>query len=240
LIEELWQRVVACFAPQDPLFAHQVLGNALFFETFARLRQGVPQDGVLFERAIQALESLGLSRKDYRWDRPRIRAVSSGAHEIAAARPAYGQHRDTWYANPQAQLNHWIPLHEILEEERMGFFPEVFAQAIPNSSAGFFLKDWEKQGGFQAYSKPQASEQFHPVPDSPLDWSKATRVSVAPGQLLQFCAQHLHGTVPHSSGRTRYTLELRAIHQEDHRSGRGPVNVDARCTGNLWDRYESG
>jgi hypothetical protein len=132
--------VCELFSPHDPTLAHAILGNTAFFERFAALRQGVPRDPVLLEIGVQALESLGIVRSEYRWDFPRIRAVSSGAHQIEAARPAYGQHRDTWYANPQAQVNHWLPLHEILDEERMGFFPEFFSNPIPNSSGQFSLE----------------------------------------------------------------------------------------------------
>lgn len=237
IVDALWARITAQFAPLDPLLAYGVLGNDAFFERFAPLRQGVPHDVSIVALAERALASLGIDRGAYRVDRPRIRAVSSGAHEVPAARPAYGQHRDTWYANPQAQLNHWIPLCEVLDEERMGFFPEHFDRPIENGSAGFSLEGWRARGGFQAYAKPQPTEQFHPTPLRPLPWAEATRFSVPRGSVLRFSAQHLHGTVPHLSGRTRYTLELRVVHEADHRAGIGAPNVDCASQGDASDDY---
>jgi hypothetical protein len=240
LITELWSRLEAHFAPIDPLLAHDELGNDAFFERFAPMRQGVPHDARIVALAMRALASLGVDRASYRIDRPRIRAVSSGAHDIPAARPAYGQHRDTWYANPEAQLNHWIPLHEVLDEERMGFFPACFDRPVENTSAGFSFGGWKARGGFQAYAKPQRSEQFHPTPVRPLPWNEATRLRVPRGSLLRFSGQHLHGTVPHSSGRTRYTLELRIVHEGDRAAGIGAPDVDDASQGDASEDYSSG
>jgi hypothetical protein len=232
-----WERICARFAPLDPLTAHAVLGNDVFFETFAPLRQGLPHDAEVVEAALQALAACGVTAGAWRIDRPRIRAVSSGAQDIPAAAPAYGQHRDTWYANPQAQVNHWLPLHPLLDEERMGFFPALFHRHIENTSAGFRLKDWNMRGGFQAYNRPRPSEQFHPTPCRPQDWAQALRPALPAGAVLRFSGHHLHGTVPHRSGRTRYTLELRVVHAGDHAAGRGAPNLDNASEGDASDGY---
>lgn len=232
-----WSRVCARFAPLDPLTAYSALGNALFFETFAPLRQGLPLDAEVVAAALAALASYGVEGAAFRIDRPRIRAVSSGAQDIPEAAPAYAQHRDTWYANPQAQVNHWLPLHPLLDDERMGFFPGHFHAAVDNSSAGFQLEDWNAGGGFQAYARPRPSSQFHPTVRSPLDWATALRPSLPPGALLRFSGHHLHGTVPHRSGRTRYTLELRVVHAGDRAAGRGAPNLDNASRGDASDGY---
>jgi hypothetical protein len=237
LITELWSRLRAHFAPIDPLLAYDVLGNDAFFERFAPLRRGIPHDEQILALALHALSSLGVELGAYRVDRPRLRAVSSGAHDVPAAAPAYGQHRDTWYANPQAQVNHWIPLHDVLDAELMGFFPAHFDAAVENTSAGFSLDGWKARGGFQAYAKPQRSEQFHPTPVHPLPWHEATRLRVPRGSLLRFSGQHLHGTVPHRSGRTRYTLELRIVHEADHTAGIGAPDVDDASLGDASEDY---
>jgi hypothetical protein len=233
----VWDRVVRRFAPLDPREAHAKLGNDAHFERFAALRQGIPHDPSFVRLAFDALASLGVAPPDYRVDRPRVRAVASGAHRIAEARPAYGQHRDTWYANPRAQLNHWIPLHPLLDEERIGFFPQRFGVAVPNTSGGFDLDAWQSLGGFQAYARPQPTRQHHPAPLEPLDWALAPRPAVPFGSILRFSAHHLHGTVPHDSGRTRYTLELRAVHARDHRVGLGAPSVDDGARGDTFATY---
>ncbi|MEN9799663.1 MAG: hypothetical protein RL653_3360 [Pseudomonadota bacterium] len=232
-----WDRVCDCFAPLDPLTAYAALGNDRFFEHFAPLRQGLPLDAEVVEAALEALASWGVTGPAWRIDRPRIRAVSSGAQDIPAAAPAYGQHRDTWYANPQSQVNHWLPLHPLLDEERIGFFPAFFHSAVENTSGGFRLSDWNARGGFQAYARPRAGEQFHPTPRSPLDWGGALRPAVPTGAAVRFSGHHLHGTVPHRSGRTRYTLELRVVHAGDHAAGRGAPNLDNASEGDASAGY---
>jgi hypothetical protein len=231
--------LVGAFEPRDPLTAHAGLGNSAHFERFAPLRQGIPRDRIVARLAAEALVSLGVDPTRTAMDRPRIRAISSGAHRIAEALPAYGLHRDTWYANPQAQINHWIPLHDLLAEERMALFPWYFARPIANTSAAFDLAEWDRLGGFQAYATPRRTAQPHPVPIANPPWDEAIRPDVPLGSTLRFSGHHLHGPVPHDSGRTRYTLELRVVDVVDLSEGRGAPRLDNASRGDAAARYES-
>ena len=48
---------------------------------------------------------------------------------------------------------------------------------------------------------------------------------------MLFSAQHLHSTVPNNSGRTRFSIDFRTVHEDDIRNPTGAKMVDAYCTG---------
>jgi len=165
------------------------------------------------------------------FDRPRLRAVQSGGHHIPEALPAYGIHRDTWYANPQAQVNHWLALHDTPTEEMFGFFLRHWERRIANTSHTFDYHEWNQTGGFQAYQRVRPSEQRHPIPTE--DPGPCTRTGLPEGHFLRFSAAHLHGTLPHDTGFTRYSLEVRTVDPEDVANGFGAPNLDNRSKGDM-------
>ena len=55
---------------------------------------------------------------------------------------------------------------------------------------------------------PESAFVLHPK----LDWHV---VVGKPGSALLFSAQHLHATVPNTSGRTRFSIDFRTVHRED-------------------------
>jgi hypothetical protein len=237
LADAVFRRIEAAFTPLDPLFARAQLSNEEFFLRLSGPRRGVSADAEVNALAAKAIASLGWDLAAIAFDRPRCRAVPSDGHLVAEAAPAYGIHRDTWYANPSAQINCWIPLHDVDVNEAFGFWPDWFGRPIDNTSDQFDLADWKSEGGFQAYDRPLATRQHHPTPRVPLDIERALQLGLRRGHVLRFSAAHLHGTLPHSSGRTRYSVELRVVDVADHRAGRGAKNVDGEARGSTFDDY---
>ncbi len=231
LCSRVWTEIVKSLDDSDPRTIRRRLDNPTFFERFAVPRRGVGLDPDILQLTRQLLRELGYPAHTL-FDRPRIRSVQSGGHHIPEASPAYGLHRDTWYANPQAQINHWLPLHDTTPEEVFGFFPEFWSRPIANTSACFDYDDWNRTGGFQAYQHARPSEQIHPS-TPPLDSSRAVRIAAPAAYILRFSAAHLHGTLPHDSGFTRYSLEIRTVDPEDHAAGIGAPNLDNASRGNM-------
>jgi hypothetical protein len=94
----------------------------------------------------------GFSPEANALDSARLRAVTDHGHENPLAAAAYTAHRDTWYANPQAQINWWIPLFDVSEGETFAFFPLYFDKPVANDSAAFDYDKWSEQVGFQSTS----------------------------------------------------------------------------------------
>ncbi|WP_257458299.1 phytanoyl-CoA dioxygenase family protein [Archangium lipolyticum] len=211
------------------------LPPAEHLERLGRVRRVLAGDARLHQGARAVLAAAGLEPGEYAIDVPRLRGVLHRGHEIPAAAPAYFVHRDTWYANPRTQLNWWLALHDASEEETFTFFPEVFERPVPNSSAAFDYRTWLAQAGWQNPKRKVNAE--YPTATVPLDGMRELGFACRAGEVLVFSAAHLHGTRPHISGRTRFSVDFRVVHLEDHRRGLGAPDVDNRSTGSALEDY---
>jgi hypothetical protein len=63
----------------------------------------------------------------------------------------------------------------------------------------------------------------------PVDPGEGIPVLVAPGEVIAFSAQHVHGGVANHTGQTRISLETRTLFIPDHVRGLGAPNVDGRA-----------
>jgi ectoine hydroxylase-related dioxygenase (phytanoyl-CoA dioxygenase family) len=57
------------------------------------------------------------------------------------------------------------------------------------------------------------------------------RVVCPPGGLILFSGAHLHGTVPNTSGRSRFSIDFRTAHIDELRRVSGAPAIDRACTG---------
>lgn len=215
--------------PEDELeHMHQMCTEAQLFESLQLARTGVRAHEVLWREMLASwMEGLGEEAAQWSCDVVRLRAVSPSMHTIKGARAAFAVHRDTWYANPQAQLNVWLPLFDMTWSQSFGFYPSLFDQQVENDSHLFDFEAFMALAGFQGRSGgravyPRALGDSSLVPH---------RFAMGQGQALVFSASHLHGTLPNTSDRTRWSLDVRVVHRGDHASGIGAVNQDNRSTG---------
>lgn len=183
------------------------------------------------QRSRDFLEGLNIPLGEFIIDRFRLRGVAPGAQHIAAATPAFYAHRDTWYANPQAQINVWMPLHEVTPENSFGFYPEWFARPADNDSARFDYAEFVAGGGFQ-----NTAQTVHPrwLGENP---APTRAITMPAGQLLLFAAAHLHRTLPNLTDQTRFSIDLRLVHRGDHQQGVGAPNVDNGSRGDAMSDY---
>src|SRR5262249_55708764 len=108
-----------------------------FFLRCGRLRKAIYTEPAFLARVREVIASRGFDPATTAFDAARLRVVPHRGHEIPAAAAVYLAHRDTWYANPQAQLTWWVPLDDLGEEETFVFSPDHFDGAAPNSSDEF-------------------------------------------------------------------------------------------------------
>lgn len=225
--DQLWQAIDAEFGPQP-----RVPRAEGHFEHLTRLRQTLSQP-VWRGHARDFLAGLGLPLEEFAIDRFRLRSVSPGAHHQPEAAAVFYAHRDTWYANPQAQINLWMPLHDVSGQDSFQFFPEFFDRAVANDSETFDFDRFVAVGGFQNSAARSAHPRWlvdQPVPGQP--------VELKAGHCLLFAAAHLHGTLPNLSQQVRFSIDLRLVHKEDHACGRGAPNADNRSRGSSISGYD--
>lgn len=205
------------FAPHDPTTAQSALGRDDFLAAVAALQRRHREDRTQAELLRSALEDAGVDSERTCWDRPHLRVLPSTP--LGSRRTdGLGAHRDTWSSNVYAQTNWWTPIFPLTAGRTVAFYPAYWASPLANTSADWDLEVLRARGRAALPLVPEATE--------PVDTSGELRVVVAPGDLLCFSGAHLHASVPNTTGVTRFSVEVRSVHLDDLRSGRGAPNVD--------------
>ena len=200
-------------------------------------RSAITGEPLFRELIRELLREIGFDPAQTAFDLPRLRAVISGGHSNPKAAPAYSAHRDTWYGNPQAQINCWIPLHDVGESESFAFYPGFFDVPVPNSSASFDYDRWAQAVRWQ--NPNPGRDAVYPTVLTALDVKSRRGFSLREAEVLIFSAAHLHRTLPNDSGETRFSLDFRAVYIPDHAAGKGAPNVDNHSTRSSLKDYVS-
>jgi hypothetical protein len=164
------------------------------------------------------------------FDPPRLRVTTSDDYLATGIAYAWRPYRDTWSAAPLAQLNHWVPVYDVTEDNAVAFHPEYFNRAVANDSAAY---DHSRCNGrlYDTAATDAGVSRPGTGPGEPVDLLASTVMVVPLGGMLQFSGHHLHSDVPNTSGRTRFAIDFNTIDVDDIRAGLGARNVDGRCTG---------
>jgi hypothetical protein len=234
LAESVRDRVEQAFSDLGPArqAQHRISGDE-FFARVGELRRAFYTDPEYHHSLRRLLGHYGFDPASIAFDPIRLRAIMHRGHENPKAAPVYYPHRDTWYANPQAQMTWWIPLDDLDEEETFVFMPDYFTTPVSNNSECFDYSRWT-EGGTDlriGWQDPEAGQKalYPGQTDSQFGETRGFRVRF--GQVLLFSGHHLHQTLPQATGRTRFSIDCRTVHLGDFRTGRGAPNVDNRSTG---------
>jgi hypothetical protein len=176
--------------------------------------------------ALATIATVAGPAAEFAFDPMRLRCVLPGNHLNKGSEIAYAAHRDTWYGNPQCQVNFWIPLQDVTEEQSFMFYPGLFNKAVPNTSRDFRYGEWSEKHGWQG-SKDHVVASF-PTVITPSEGGRA--FSARAGEIIVFSAAQLHQTVKNVSSLTRFSIDFRAVHLGDHAKGRGAPNADNAST----------
>jgi hypothetical protein len=216
------------------------MDNHELFRRIGRVRKIIYLEPEYHAHIRAVLAGHGFDPDRIAFDPLRLRVVSHQGHENPLAQPVYYPHRDTWYGHSQALITWWIPLHDLAQEETFVFFPDRFAEAVPNDSEVFDYDEWVKNGwslkiGWQDMEAGKRA-RYPSVIGEP-DRGRAVGFSTRRGDNLLFSGAQFHQTLPQALGRTRYSIDFRAVHLGDHASGFGAPNVDNRSRGSALVDY---
>ena len=212
--------------------AHLTLEDATLRAHLAAARTACAQERSL-RIALRALvEALGLDAGTYLFDTPRLRANLPHAHRKPEARAAYVAHRDTWYANPQSQVNLWLAPHACTEDVTFMFYPERFTVPVANDSAAFDYAVWRSTVGWQS-----GRAGAYPAALPGADLGAAVGFACGAADTLMFSAAQLHQSRGHDGPLLRLSLELRLVHVGDHARGLGAPNADNAARGDATTDY---
>ena len=166
------------------------------------------------------------------FDVPRMRTATSHGYLTTGLAYSFNPHRDTWFSAPLSQLNWWLPLYDLEADNCLTFYPHYWDQPIANESPYYDCRDWyAEERRLKAQGLPDLRKR--PGPLEPVAQAGELRLVGQVGGVLLFSGAHLHGTVPNTTGRTRFSLDFRTVHLDDVVAHTGAPNLDNECTGTL-------
>ncbi len=136
-------------------------------------------------------------------------------------------HRDTWASNFQAQINWWIPLHDVYDENTIYFVPKYFNKKIDNDSLTWSFDEYKK--GNEPASTPVVKEK--------IKFNDLLTTSLKFGQILCFSGHHVHGS--NLSSKRRVNLEVRTISLDDSKNFHIPANLDSYSNNKRYKWFKS-
>jgi hypothetical protein len=229
LVDYTRDQLTELFRPYDPEHAHEHIEPA---EMAALLGEWKPR-WIHAERSkklvCEIITQAGLPAEFTHYDVPKPRTSFPVGHLTTGVAFAFPWHRDSWYSAPVQQLNWWLPIFPIREDNSMAFDMSGFGRAVPNTSGTFDYYrnntqrlDTAKQVGREEQSRPGAID--HKAPQELV-------VLPSPGSVLLFAGAQLHTSIPNTSGLARYSVDFRTVDARDLATGLGAPVVDAYCTG---------
>ncbi len=230
LCDHAWQLIAEAFDPIEPESAQFELTVERFVEIIAPLKTRFTHHPRSKALLTNLLEEAGCDIDATYFDVPKLRIVSSDGFLTSGVGYAYKSHRDMWYACPPSQINWWVPISEINEHCAMVIHPKYFDRAVKNNSADFDAYQWNAEGRKNAAQYISADPRPHPHLQEALDLDRTVLVG-RPGSMILFSGQHLHGTIPNDSGRTRFSIDFRTVHRKDIEERMGARLIDNRSTG---------
>jgi hypothetical protein len=217
------------FSPHDPEHAHEHIAPA----EMARILGAWKPRFIHAERSRQLVRAIiaeaGFPAAETHYNVPKPRTSFPAGHLTSGIATGFGWHRDTWYGAPAQQLNWWLPVFPVREDNAMAFDLASFGQDVPNDSETF---DYYRHNAARSGMAAQVDRHLAARPEAAgHEPAQQTVVLPAPGQVLLFSGAQLHATIPNTSGLARYSADFRTVSVPDLRAGRGAPMTDARCTG---------
>jgi hypothetical protein len=217
------------FRPHEPEHAHEHIGPA----EMARILGAWKPRFIHTERSRKLVRAIiqeaGFPAEGTHNDLPKPRTSFPVGHLTTGVAFAFPWHRDVWYSAPAQQINWWLPVFPVREDNAMSFDLGSFAREVPNSSDAF---DYYANNASRLTTATQVTRERQARPAA-LDHKPGQELVVlpAPGEVLLFSGAQLHVSTPNTSGRARFSVDFRTVDIGDLLAGRGAPLVDVRCTG---------
>lgn len=218
------------FHPLDPRTAQDSLPVERFAEILSEVKPQFIHHPRCKELVPDLLASIGCDLGQTYFDVPRLRSSTSNNFLTTGISYAFHPHRDTWYSAAPSQFNWWLPIYEVEAGNVMRFHPEYFAASVPNNSETYNYYEWNAARHVAA-KMISKDTRVQPHIQEDIDLSRELRIVTPVGGLMVFSAQHLHATVPNSTGVTRFSIDFRTVHRGDLEARIGAETPDARCSG---------
>ena len=228
-VDHARQQLIDLFSPHNPENAHEHFEPAEMAKILGAWKPSFIHSDTSKKLVREIIESAGLPAEGTHYDVPKPRTSFPVGHLTTGVAFAFPWHRDVWYSAPAQQLNWWLPIFPVRDDNSMAFDLSKFDQAVPNDSANF---DYYENNAGRLTTATQVTRERQARPGAREHQAGQELVVLpAPGQVLLFSGAQLHTSIPNTSGRARYSIDFRTVDVEDLEAGRGAPLVDADCTG---------
>jgi Phytanoyl-CoA dioxygenase (PhyH) len=223
------EELTGLFKPYDPEHVHEHIEPAEMADMLGTWKPRFIHSERSKKLVRAIIEEAGFSADRTHYDLPKPRTSFPVGHLTTGVAFAFPWHRDVWYSAPAQQINWWLPIFPVREDNAMAFDLNSFDQAVPNSSDGF---DYYENNASRRTTAMQVTRERQARPGA-LNHKAAQELVIlpAPGEVLLFSGAQLHTSTPNTSGRARFSVDFRTVDVGDLLSGRGAPLVDVYCTG---------
>jgi hypothetical protein len=217
------------FSPHDPEHVHEHIEPPEMAKILGAWKPRFIHAEASRKLVRAVIQEAGFAPEQTHYDLPKPRTSFPVGHLTTGVAFAFPWHRDVWYSAPAQQINWWLPIFNVREDNAMSFDLGSFAREVPNTSGSF---DYYENNAKRLTTAAQVTKEQQSRPGA-IDHKPAVDLVVlpAPGQVLLFSGAQLHTPIPNTSGRARYSVDFRTVSVPDLAGGRGAPLVDARCTG---------
>jgi hypothetical protein len=223
------EELTELFAPHDPEYAHEHIDPVEMAKILSVWKPHFIHSERSKKLVRAVIEEAGFTPEETHYDLPKPRTSFPQGHLNTGVAFAFPWHRDTWYSAPAQQINWWLPIFPVREDNAMSFDPAGFDRAVPNTSDAF---DYYQNNASRLTTATGVTREVQARPGA-VDHQPDQELIVlpAPGQVLLFSGAQLHKSIPNTSRRARFSVDFRTVYVPDLMAGRGAPLVDAHCTG---------
>lgn len=228
-VDHTRRQLTELFRPYDPEQAHEHFEPAEMAKMLGVWKPSFIHSDLSRKLVREIIQEAGMPAEQTHYDVPKPRTSFPAGHLTTGIAFAFPWHRDVWYSAPAQQINWWLPVFPVREDNAMAFDLAKFGQPVPNDSAGF---DYYENNAGRRTTAAQVTRERQARPGA-REHSAGQELIVlpAPGEVLLFSGAQLHTSIPNSSGRARYSVDFRTVDGPDLEADRGAPIVDAQCTG---------
>jgi hypothetical protein len=228
-VEHTREQLTELFSPHDPEQAHKYFEPAEMARMLGGWKPRFIHSDMSKKLVSAIIQEAGFPAEQTHYDLPKPRTSFPMGHLTTGVAFAFPWHRDAWYSAPAQQVNWWLPIFPVRDDNSMAFDLQSFGQAVPNNSEDF---DYYQNNARRLTTASQVTKESQARPGA-IDHKPAHELVVlpAPGAVLLFSGAQLHTSIPNSSGRSRYSVDFRTVDARDLLAGQGAPLVDVRCTG---------
>jgi hypothetical protein len=228
-VEYTRDELTELFSPHDPEHAHEHIEPGEMAKILSAWKPRFIHSDMSKKLVRAVIEEAGFPAAETHYDLPKPRTSFPVGHLTTGVAFAFPWHRDAWYSAPAQQVNWWLPIFGVREDNAMSFDLPSFDRAVPNSSDAF---DYYQNNAGRLTTATGVTREVQARPGA-IDHHPGQELVVlpAPGQVLLFSGAQLHKSIPNTSGRARYSVDFRTVYAPDLAAGRGAPLVDVYCTG---------